>query len=274
MKRHAYLILAHNEPEVLSRLVRALDDGRNDIFIHWDRKSGDAPDINTEHSALTFVEPRMNVHWGGLNMVKAEYLLFEQAHDSGPYAYYHLISGVDLPLKSQDFIHARCDAAPDVEYIAFAPATQEEIDFRTRYWHLFPENFKNSSIIVRGVRRGALELQKCIKVRRTGIEFCKGSQWCSVTEKFVEYLLERKDWVMKTFSHTFCPDEMFIPTLCWNSDFRSRVHCLTDEFEGCKRFIKWIDGELMPLEEADLPAMLDSGRWFARKFTKDNAWLK
>lgn len=36
--KHAYLIIAHNEFEVLSRLLQALDDVRNDIYIHFDRK--------------------------------------------------------------------------------------------------------------------------------------------------------------------------------------------------------------------------------------------
>ena len=32
--KHAYLILAHHEPEVLQLLLTALDDARNDIFLH------------------------------------------------------------------------------------------------------------------------------------------------------------------------------------------------------------------------------------------------
>lgn len=35
---HAYLIIAHNEFEVLQKLVGALDDPRNDIYIHFDKK--------------------------------------------------------------------------------------------------------------------------------------------------------------------------------------------------------------------------------------------
>ncbi len=40
--RHVYLILAHNEPEILKTLVEMIDDERNDIYIHIDKKS----DIN------------------------------------------------------------------------------------------------------------------------------------------------------------------------------------------------------------------------------------
>lgn len=38
MSRHAYLIMAHNEPDILNKLLLLLDDERNDIFIHYDKK--------------------------------------------------------------------------------------------------------------------------------------------------------------------------------------------------------------------------------------------
>ena len=39
MNKHAYLIIAHNEPEVLRTLLAMLDDVRNDIFVHIDRRA-------------------------------------------------------------------------------------------------------------------------------------------------------------------------------------------------------------------------------------------
>ena len=35
---HAYMIIAHNQFELLERLIAALDDERNDIYIHIDKK--------------------------------------------------------------------------------------------------------------------------------------------------------------------------------------------------------------------------------------------
>lgn len=37
--RHAYLIMAHNQWELLLELLKALDDSRNDIYLHIDRKA-------------------------------------------------------------------------------------------------------------------------------------------------------------------------------------------------------------------------------------------
>ena len=54
--KHAYLIIAHNEFEILKRLIQALDDERNDIYIHFDRKLNHYPDCRTSYAKLTFLE--------------------------------------------------------------------------------------------------------------------------------------------------------------------------------------------------------------------------
>ena len=57
-KKHAYLILAHSEPEILGILVSLLDDERNDIFIHIDKKSNiiDFSNVKTDRSDLYFLK--------------------------------------------------------------------------------------------------------------------------------------------------------------------------------------------------------------------------
>lgn len=37
--RHAYCIIAHNQPRLLWRLLSLLDDERNDIYLHIDKKA-------------------------------------------------------------------------------------------------------------------------------------------------------------------------------------------------------------------------------------------
>lgn len=50
--------------------------------------------------------------------METEFILFEEALAHGPYHYYHLISGVDLPLKTQDYIHEKLDyQSYDYEYV-------------------------------------------------------------------------------------------------------------------------------------------------------------
>ena len=273
MMKHAYLILAHNDISLLETLVGRLDDVKNDIFIHWDTKSGDNPTIKTNKSNITFLEERIDVRWAAFSMVKAEYLLFKTAFKNGPYEYYHLLSGVDLPLKSQDYIHTECERMAGTEFIGFADTPQSEIDFRVQHCFLFSEDFRSNNPFKRVLRFLFLKYQDITHKKRTEVAVKKGAQWCSVTNSFVEYLLEQEPFVKKTFEHTFCPDELFVQTVCFNSPFFNRVKSTTSEYEGNMRYIKWIKGELLPIEEEDLLELQSSDRWFARKFSSTNKGL-
>lgn len=267
--KHAYLIIAHNEPEILQILLSSLDDGRNDIYVHIDRKASfDAAALRTAKSSLHVLPARIDAGWGDFSLVEIELALFREAYSNGPYAYYHLLSGVDLPIKSQDYIHAYCDGHQGMEFIGIAGhAAQKEVDWRSQHWFLFPRDFQSGNLFKKIVRAVFARLQSLVGYRRTSLQVKKGSQWCSVTHGFVGYILQNTDFIRKTFSHTYCPDELFIQTLCWNSVFKERLYDRTDEFEGCKRYIRWADGVLQPLEVSEVPDMVQSSRWFARKFS-------
>ena len=103
--KHAYLIMAHHEFEVLGKLVQALDDERNDIYIHFDKKEKNYPLLKTKYTNLYILQKRTDIRWGHISQIKAEYALFEAAFMQDRYDYYHLLSGVHLPLKSQSYIH-------------------------------------------------------------------------------------------------------------------------------------------------------------------------
>lgn len=267
-KKHAYLVLAHQDFKLLDKLVRSLDDERNDIYIHIDQKINVMPRVHTFYSKVLFVTNRVDANWGDYSLVEAELALFESSHKCGDYSYYHLLSGVDLPIKSQDYIHSFCENNNGKEFIGFANnASVNELKWRTQHYFVFCRNFKSKNLFIRGIRAMLIKLQDLLRYKRSSEQIKKGSQWCTVSCDFVDYILQNKRRIYELFHHTYCPDELFIQTLCWNSDFRNRVYDLSDEFSGCRRFIKWENGELKPLTVNDMPEMRDSSSWFARKFT-------
>lgn len=85
MKKHAYLIIAHNDPAMLAVLVGMLDDERNDIYILIDKKADFSQflSIKTTKSILEFVQ-RVDIRWGHISQVEAEMALFQAAYDKGP----------------------------------------------------------------------------------------------------------------------------------------------------------------------------------------------
>ena len=67
MKKHAYLIMAHTNFNQLQTLISILDDPRNDIYVHVDKR---ATKFNeryyvTKFSKLIFIN-RKAVNWGGI----------------------------------------------------------------------------------------------------------------------------------------------------------------------------------------------------------------
>ena len=51
--KHAYLILAHHEFALLQTLIGCLDDARNDIYVHIDRKVRELPELHARQARLT-----------------------------------------------------------------------------------------------------------------------------------------------------------------------------------------------------------------------------
>lgn len=274
MMKHAFLIMAHDSLELLEVLLSMLDDERNDIFLHIDKKSDmlDGHPLQMTKACLFVLENRVDVRWGDLSQIKAEYALMEEALRHGPYAYYHVLSGHDLPIKSQDFIHHFFDVHQGKEFVGINHGEEFEWDCRRkmmRYWLLTRytrTRFGLWNAIIKRLNKYLAVLLGTV-VHRPNMEFAKGANWVSITQDCVEYVVSKKDFVMKRFNYTFCPDEFFLQTLVWNNPkLRSALYSETDEYEGCMRLIDWKRGNPYVWTMADKDELLHSDRLFARKF--------
>lgn len=271
--KHAYLIIAHHEFEVLKRLVEALDDERNDIYIHFDKKVDSLPVITADNADVYILSNRIDVRWGDISQIASEIALFEEAVKHGPYSYYHILSGVDMPIRSQDFIHAFFTLHTGKEFIGFYQGDDSaEIDRKVRRYHLFPQHFLTSrglrSLACKVLRFVFLRVQIILGIRRNQqIVFKKGSNWVSVTQGFVRYLLSEKDQIMDTYKYSFCADEIFLQTLCWNSLFHKNLFNPADDGLGCTRRIGWNGNRVVDWKAEDFDELINSKAVFARKFS-------
>ena len=280
--KHAYLILAHNEPELLSLLIGRLDDARNDIYIPFDRKLTVLPEVKTQHAGLYILKDRVDVRWADVSMIEAEYKLFHAVVDSGcQYSHHHLISGVDLPLKNQDYIHSFFAQHQGKEFVGLHQRPMNRhADRALHYWHPFTRSFRGSGYVFaikRILRYLVVQTQVLLGIRRnTTIPFHKGGQWVSITRKLIDYLLEQEDSALTIFSRTFGADEYFVPTLIWGTPFMNRLFDAADESRGAMRYIGWRDdGQLIDFTPQDLPALQQTEYLFARKFnSRDKAFLQ
>lgn len=78
MLKHAYLVMAHNNFYVLETLLHLLDDERNTIYLHIDKKT---KGVDTEalqkipQKAKLYLVKRRKVNWGGFSQIQCELAL-------------------------------------------------------------------------------------------------------------------------------------------------------------------------------------------------------
>lgn len=269
---HAYLIAAHNDFKLLETLIQLLDDERNDIYLHIDKKVKNF-DFNyfksiPQKSNIFFVR-RYNIQWGGYNIIKMELALFHAAY-TNHYEYYHLLSGSDLPIKSQDSIHNFFELNKGYEFIDCASSQKlayYKREDRFQYYHLF----NNIGIQKRGIGRLnkiCLSIQKKLHVDRYKNKWSYGfgSQWVSLSHKGVASLLTNEAWIKKHFSYTHCCDEIYKQTVLQNS--HAKIYPYTN---ANMRYIVWSEDDSShhphTFDENDYDKLKNSIFLFARKFS-------
>lgn len=278
MAKHAYLIMVHNHAGLVNELLTLLDDSRNDIFLHVDLKADDnyvaSLKRNLRFSSIYFSK-RVRVSWGGFSQIRAEISLLKQATDTGHYDYYHLISGADLPIKSQNQIHQFFESIQGLELVQFQqPQIDKQKLDRVQRYFLFQEHDIRHSYFLSLIQRTLAKGQRIFKVDRTkksGLTFQMGSNWFSITDDFARYILAKYPHYEKYFRYTQCADELFIQTMLINSPFRKRLYHpeFDDSTQGNMRFIVWVNHAPRDLVIEDFESLKNTQLLFARKFNPD-----
>lgn len=278
--RFAFCIIAHNEPEIFRILVAQIDHPDNDIFVLIDKKSDikQFNSVSTIYSRITFCENRINIKWGELSQIKAELELFAYATANGDYQHYHLLSGQDLLLKPVQQINKFMRENHDKEFIGLREerAGLESVDFRLRYYHFFTHLCQSKYRIVQLIYFIPVKIQKLIGFRRQKVNnIIMGSNWCSLTQECVKYILYNRDKVLHKFRLCTCSDELYKQYLILNSTFRKQIFKNIDSFNGtdCLRKIDWVRGQPYTWTDKDFEELISSDAFFARKFSARNRSL-
>lgn len=276
--RHAYLIIAHNQFQQLGTLLSVLDDPRNDIFLHIDKKAEYSQKTSDflkgclKYSSLAEI-PRLSVSWGGFSQIQAELSLFSAAA-AGHYDYYHLLSGIDFPLKTQDEIHDFFNAHKGLEFVHFCEEEfQIKFEDRLRYHWYFQDTLgRRHDFAAERIRDLSTRLLNRQKKKGTDRLITgpfpivrAGSNWVSLTDAFLQYLLTRKQDIEKAFKNTISGDEELVQTVIFNSEFRGKLYFNSQEHPGNVRKIDWTRGNPYVWKNDDYQELMDSGCLFARK---------
>lgn len=269
--KHAYLIIAHNQIELLKTLIMCLDYSENDIYIHLDKKwdIADTSELTNipKKSKIYILENRLDVKWGNFSQIECELQLLKTATKK-KYQYYHLMSGVDLPLKSQKEIHKFFDENNGTEFVHF---DREKIDpsvyKRVSKYNFFSSRSKNifqkcayqiSMLLQFGVDRG----------KKYNLEFQKGANWFSITDELARYVVSQEEKIKKIFKYTICADEMFLQTVVINSKYAENLspNNFHSDYSTIQYCIDWKRGNPYVFRLEDYDYLLSSNMCFARKF--------
>ncbi|MBO0710786.1 MAG: hypothetical protein J2P47_05840 [Acetobacteraceae bacterium] len=264
--RIAWFVMAHHRPEQLRWVVEALASSRTCelILLHVDLKSllGIKPERNgvwrmarrlaAEHPAVRLLSPRFT-NWGGWSLTRLHLHAVETALALDPgWTHFVNLSGQCYPIKPLDEIRAALGRADDQIFVELRPFASLPQDDWHLAWHPMIE-LPHKALKLPGPRR-----------KPTGFALDhKGSQWSILPRRFCEWQREAPIGreIRRYLRHLLLSDELIMQTLALNGPWRERV---APHFG---REIVWPGPKVFGT--ADLPQLLESPGFFARKFDMD-----
>ena len=264
--KHAWLIIAHNEFEILQLLVSALDDVRNDLYVHIDKKVRTLPGLHVQKSRLFMLDERLDVRWGAPSQIACELLLMRTAAANGKYDRYHIISGTHLPLKSNDRIFFFFEQNDGCELMHLWEKDERDIGNKLQRYNYFVSGFTSHSAWIRKFSQFGWAITQAIQKRLKinhfpGQTFIKSDNWVSLTGQAAEYLVENSKAIEKKYRHSYCGDEYFVATELYNAG----LFIITDTDQLLKVDFILYNPKTYTLDDYD--ALTSSDCLFARKFS-------
>lgn len=265
----AYLILAHDRPDQLARLVGTVPADAP-VFIHFDKKA--EADYQRARTLLAdrphlHIVKRERCYWGSFGIVGGTINLVRALVASGEtYDYAILLSGTDYPALTESSFQAWLSATPGSEHMeSFALDAPNRWDgdsgplaARNRYrrFHIWLRS-RFITLWKRGIPRSVPRLYG-------------GSQWWCLTRGCIEHVdafIRANPAFVRYFRGSVIPDEAFFQSIVSNSPFAGAITGQDTKFA--------IWGRPNPpypaiLKEADFAEIVGSGKPYARKFYADH----
>ncbi len=275
MKKHAFLVLAHKQPQLLARILQRLERPNHHFFIHVDLKY---PNLKEYYSVcrniqnIHFVSDNIEVYHAGISIVYAEILLLQEADkQKEKFDFYHLISGQDYPIRSNNQFDEFFEQTDHSFMYIDSKELQKELANNYKIcanrFH-FNNTEKWYSKIY---EKFHLHYFSYLWYNRDHIDnYIGGWQWFSwnytVKEYVMQYINKQPQYIEK-YNHTSSPDEHIFTTL-----LAPHAQDLHIEIQNPLRYISWhphrdVNTKYRPydLTEEDLPWIINSKAFFCRK---------
>ena len=252
MLKHAYLIMAHTNFNQLGKLIELLDYKQNDIYIHIDKKSKFNEEELKSHAKVSniYFVKRVKVTWGSFSQIQAELNLLSEATTKN-YDYYHLLSGIDMPIKKITEIQNFFEQNNGKIFLHFRGNKEyKEVIDRVKYYYICTDFRKKKGLekVIKYIFfHSFLAVQKIFRVNRIKKidgKIRTGANWFSITNDLAQYVVKNKEKIIKQYKMTFCADEVFLQTIVFNNEkFREKLYYnkFDDNYISILRKIEWRD---------------------------------
>ena len=279
----AYLIAAHTDPQQLRKLVLALNNGKNDFYIHIDKKTNQSKfeELLLDISSVKFVSKRVKVCWGGVSQIKAIVSLLDEAmaHKYDRIVY---ISGLDYPVWSNEKIEQFYEKNPRKQLICGYNLTDCNDDVATKkisrmaYWDITIKNEKVSNKVRKKLNDflAYIPHAKTLKIGKEEWDIYRGSSWWSLDYNCAKYVAEtyhKYKQIYNYFKFTFTSDELWVQTILANSKYKDEM-MYTDKHDFNEVTVLELVNYTTSMyiwQEKDYNRIINSGKMFIRKVTTE-----
>jgi hypothetical protein len=262
--KFAVLIVTYTSPKQTKRLIKSLNNGEFDFYIHLDKK------INIEtHSELYsipnvyFVNHRIDIKWGGYSTAEAALSGIRFIEASGiKYDFVNLITGQDYPIKSAGYISDFLRKNIGHEFILYKRFDTEwtEAKSRVEKYHFTELSFRGRHRLASVINYITPKRKFPVNLELVGKEtFWTLSLACAV---YVVNYLDTHQKLRRFLKYTWGSDEFIFQTIIMGSPFKNKV------VNNNYRLINWPDTGARPniFATEDFQKIMASDALFARKF--------
>ncbi|MHB0990599.1 MAG: beta-1,6-N-acetylglucosaminyltransferase [Burkholderiales bacterium] len=292
------ILSANNPADIVQQTIDALG---NDCMVLVHHDFSQRPDFVLTGENVRILENPVLTEWGNWTLAEATLHLLRHALLYYQFDYFQLLSDSCLPIQplsefKRRLLSQRPDAMMDMIDIStdkdlfvshayrYMPSKSlvHRMFRRFRIWALGPEPHTLERMAGLGIpiaRQTASLVPRIKQITGRTLslflhapnlvmqrKFFVGSLWFCASHQVCSYIVEQASTgnLVKYFSELRGPDEIFFPYVIGNSGFRNIV--------PANHFTLWKLRGTGPeeIQETDLPDIMSSGKFFARKFSKSS----
>ena len=287
MIKIGYIILAHQKPAQLLRLMKRLESASNHIFLHLDKRVD-----GQQFLSYPGMEQIQNLHhlkrfksyWGSIGLVNATVAGMKEALEN-KCDYVILLSGSDYPIKSNsdidEFLVTHSGKSFFTHYNMPAPhwLPDKEINrIRKYYFYLRGKLFEYPiHPLEKSIPRRALNYLLSLFLPKErlfpkNIQPHGGDQWFCITNSICQEILDfykHRPEVMNFLRFSLIPDEIFLQTAVFNSSNDDTINAVVNDTIILINWKNRNNSSPACFEMADFDELCRSRKLFARKFDGD-----